>query len=97
MPSVVEAERTNVLLLGLPAEVIPAPAYIAFVEWATGLGAEDERRWFLPLALQRGLLALYEEIAKHAVELVGHHDESSTTALRSSELATDEGAADVDS
>jgi len=96
MSSVVEAKRANVFLLSFPSQAIPAPTDIPLVERAARLRAEYERRWFLPLALQRGLLALFEEIAKNAFELVGHHDESSTTALRSAELAPDEGASDMD-
>ena len=80
--SVVETEWPNAFLLGFPAKPIPAPADIAFVERTTGLGAEDERRWLLPTALQRGLLALFEEIVKHAAEVVRHHDEARAAAFR---------------
>ena len=48
------------------------------------------------MALQRGLLALFEEIVKHTVELVRHNDETSTPALRGSELTTNERTSDVD-
>jgi hypothetical protein len=95
-PRRARGSRTYAFLLGFPPEPIPGPADVALVHQTTRLGAENERRWLLPVALQRGLLALFEEIAKHAIELVRHHDESSASALRGSELATNEGAPDVD-